>query len=452
LSPEQFRKLSVVAFPLVLAQLAQNSVSFVDTLMVGQLGNEAIAGIALGSNVFHFVSMVLLGVILAVSPIVSQATGANDEEKSGRALRQGLWLGLILFLPAFILFWNAYPLMIWMNQPVEVAKASAAYLRAISWGLLPCLWIMALRGYLEGQANMRPIMLICFVGVALNVFANDVLMFGRYGFPALGLVGTGYASTIVYIAVCGMFMFYVSRKYKHTRVFHRLTKPDVSMMKELIRVGVPISLTLAFEGGMFSAATFAMGTLGQAQLAAHQIAVQMASITFMIPLGFAIACSVLVGQAIGRKDAEGARMAGQAGMIVCVAVMAFTGIVLWVFPRTIVSLFLDVHDPVNGSVVNFAVTFLRIAALFQVVDGLQVAANGSLRGLKDTTASMILTLISYWLIGCSIGAYLCFWGGMGGRGLWVGMTIGLAAAAVLLTWRFFYQVKKMSGLMAGQED
>ena len=445
MSADQFKKLSIVAFPLVLAQLAQNSVSFVDTLMVGRLGNEAIAGIALGSNVFHFVSMVLLGVILAVSPIVSQATGANDISKSGRALRQGLWLGVILFFPAFILFWNAYPLMIWIDQPEDVARASAAYLKAISWGLLPCLWIMALRGYLEGQSNTRPIMLICFAGVALNVFANDALMFGRYGLPALGLVGTGYASTIVYVSVCAMFLFYVSRKYKHTHVFDKVSKPDVPMMKELIRVGVPISLTLAFEGGMFSAATFAMGTLGKVQLAAHQIAVQMASITFMIPLGFAIACSVLVGQAIGRQDADEARRAGQAGMIVCVAVMIVTGIVLWIFPRAIVSLFLEIDASENKSVVEFAVTFLRIAALFQVVDGLQVAANGSLRGLKDTTASMILTLISYWLVGCAVGAYLCFGMELGGTGLWIGMTVGLATAAVLLTWRFYYQVGRVVG-------
>ena len=154
---------------------------------------------------------------LGVSPIVSQATGAGDEATCGRAVRQGLWLGVILFLPAFILFWNAYPILIWLKQPEATAAASAAYLKAISWGLLPCLWIMALRGFLEGKSNTRPIMLIFFAGVALNVFANDTLMFGRYGMPALGLVGTGYASTLVYVSVFVMLFFYIAANYKTDR-------------------------------------------------------------------------------------------------------------------------------------------------------------------------------------------------------------------------------------------
>lgn len=427
----------------MLAQLAQNTVSFVDTLMVGRLGNEALAGIAIGSTVFSFVLIILQGVILGVSPIVSQATGAGDEDSCGRATRQGLWLGLFLFLPAFILYWNAYPILIWLNQPPETAAASSAYLRAISWGLLPALWTMGLRGLLEGKSNTTPIMLICFAGVALNVFANDALMFGRYGLPALGLVGTGYASSFVFFCIFTMLAFYTSKKYVSLHVFSRIRTPDVSMLREVIRVGGPISLTLGFEMSMFSAAAIAMGTLGKDQLAAHQIALQTASISFMIPLGLAIATSVRVGHAIGSGSAKRAEVVGHLGMACCMFVMSLTGLVFWLLPRQIIALYIDVEASANQPLIEFAISFLAIAAMFQIVDGLQVAASGSLRGLKDTTAAMLLTLVSYWGVGCVVGAYLCFETELAGRGLWIGMTTGLATAAVLLTLRFQYRINRI---------
>lgn len=444
---QEFKELVKVALPLVLAQLAQNTVSFVDTLMVGRLGNEALAGIAIGSTVFHFVLIILQGVILGVSPIVSQATGAGDEQTCGRATRQGLWLGLFLFLPAFILYWNAYPILILLNQSPETAAASSAYLRAISWGLLPALWTMGLRGLLEGKSNTTPIMLISFVGVALNVFANDALMFGRYGLPALGLVGTGYASSMVYMCIFAMLVIYVSKKYDSLKVFSRLRTPDPAMLSDVIRVGGPISMTLAFEMSMFSAAAIAMGTLGKDQLAAHQIALQTASISFMIPLGLAIATSVRVGQAIGSGSAKRAEMAGHVGMLSCIFVMSLSGLAFWLMPKQIIGLYIDMELTANQQVIEFAISFLAIAAMFQVVDGLQVAASGSLRGLKDTTATMILTLVSYWGVGCIVGAYLCFETELAGRGLWLGMTTGLATAAVLLTLRFYYRMNRIKQTM-----
>lgn len=441
---DRFKDLAKLAIPLVLAQLAQNTVSFVDTLMVGRLGNEALAGIALGSTFFHFVSIILAGVILGVGPIVSQATGSGDEDKCGRAARQGIWMGLLLFLPAFFLFRNAYPIFIWMKQPEVTAAASAEYLKAISWGMLPSLWIWSLRSFLEGKSNTRPIMLIFFAGIVFNVVANDTLMFGKYGFPKLGLVGTGYASAIVFLAVFLMLLGYVIRSYPSANIIRGLRSPDWKMLRELAAVGVPIGLTLAFEGSMFSAAAVAMGTLGENQLAAHQIALQTASITFMIPLGFALATSVLVGQATGAGQIRKAELAGYTGMLTCVAVMACTGLLLWLLPKSIIGLYLDLDSPENGQVIEFATQFLMIAAVFQVVDGLQVAANGSLRGLKDTKATMVLSLVSYWCVGCVLGAFMCFKWGFGGDGLWWGMTVGLATAAVLLTLRFRYQIKRLA--------
>ncbi len=440
---QEFKGLVKVALPLVLAQLAQNTVAFVDTLMVGRLGNQALAGIAIGSTVFHFVMVVLTGVVLGVSPTVSQATGAGDEDTCARATRQGLWLGLMLFLPAFILYWNAYPILIWLKQSPETALASSEYLRAISWGLLPALWTMALRGLLEGKSNTTPIMLISFAGVLLNIFANDVLMFGRYGMPALGLVGTGYASSFVYTCVFLFTAIYVSRKYGQLNVFSRIRTPDFSMLKEVIRVGGPIGMSIAFEVSMFSAAAIAMGTLGDNQLAAHQIALQMASIAFMIPLGLAIATSVRVGQAVGAGSPTRAEVAGHVGMACCMGVMCLTGFVFWFFPELIIGFFIDAKAAENAEVVKFAIAFLGVAAMFQIVDGLQVGASGSLRGLKDTTAAMVLTLFSYWFVGSVAGWLFCFKLDFGGVGLWLGMTLGLGTAAVLLSSRFHWRIGQM---------
>lgn len=437
----EFVELVRLATPLVIAQLAQNTLSFVDTLMVGRLGNDALAGIAIGSTVFHFVLIVLAGVIFGVNPLVSQAIGAGDTHTASRAVRQGLWIALVLFIPAFVLFWNAYPLLIALGQQHDTALASSQYLRAISWGLLPALWVMALRGFLEGNADTKPIMVVAFLGIIANVVFNYVLMYGKLGFPAMGLVGTGYASSIVYS--CGFLLMagYIYWKYHDSAVFRGIGKPDRQMIGELLRVGGPIGMTLGFEAGMFSAAAIAMGTLGHFELAAHQIALQTASISFMIPLGIAIATSVRVGQAIGRGSPADARLAGNTGMICGTVVMAVFGILFWLFPKTIISFYIDMQDPANAIVIRLAVGFLAIAALFQTVDGLQVCASSSLRGLKDTTAAMILTLISYWGIGVPVGAWLCFSAGLQGNGLWLGMTFGLATAALLLTIRFQRQIK-----------
>lgn len=440
---KEFKELVIVAVPLVLAQVAQNTISFVDTVMVGRLGKEALAGIAIGSTLFQFILIVLSGVIIGVSPIVSQATGAKDDDLCGRATRQGLWMGVLLFTPAFLLYRNAYPILIWLNQSPETALASSEYLKAISWGLLPALWVMGLRGLLEGKSNTKPIMIISLFGVALNVFANDALMFGHYGLPALGLVGTGYASSLVYFAVFIVLAIYVSHQYSDLHIFSKLRRPDFSTFLEVARVGGPIGMTLAFEAGMFGAAAFAMGTIGETQLAAHHIALQTASISFMIPLGLAIATSVRVGQAIGAGSPRRAEIAGHAGMLLCIGAMSFSGLIFWLMPLPIIGMYIDINVEANASVVAYAISFLALAALFQVVDGLQVAASGSLRGIKDTKAAMVLSLVSYWLVGCVVGAYLCFGVKLEGVGLWIGMTSGLATAAVLLTLRFQFKVKKL---------
>ena len=219
----EFWKLAKLALPLVLAQLAQNATSLVDTIMVGKLGPDALAGIAIGGTVFMFVSVVASGCVLGVGSVVSQAVGASDQGTCGRSVRQGFWLAVALFVPALILFWNIYPILIWLYQPPETAVASSAYLRAISFGLLPSLWSFSIRGLLEGHSDNRPIMIVAIISVILNVILNDLLMFGLFGLPELGLVGTGVASSIVLSVTFAMFMAYSLRPVSYTH----LTLPTI---------------------------------------------------------------------------------------------------------------------------------------------------------------------------------------------------------------------------------
>lgn len=429
-------ELLVVAGPLILAQLAQMSMSFVDTLMAGRLGQDALAGIALGSVIFQLVSIVSMGVLFSVAPLVSQAHGAGDREAAGRAARQGIWLAVLLALPGFALFRSAEPLLLALGQDPETAALAAGYLAAAAFGFLPSLLLTALRGFLEGMSDTRPIMVVLLLGIGLNVLANNALMFGRWGFPALGLVGTGVATALVYTVMASIAALVVIVRYREHRVLRGLRRPDPTVLRELFRLGWPIGLTLGFEGGLFSFAALLMGLFGQAALAGHQIAVQAASVTFMVPVGLSIATAVRVGQAVGRRDAAAVRRAGLTGVAAAVGFMFLTAALFRFAPGLVVAAFLDPSDPANTEAVRHAVAFLGIAAAFQVVDGIQVAAAGALRGLRDTRVPMVISLVAYWLVGMSAASLLAFPLGLGGRGLWIGLVLGLGTAALLLMRRF----------------
>jgi MATE family multidrug resistance protein len=441
----EFRELSRLAAPLVVAQLAQNGMSVVDTLMVGRLGPRELAGIALGGATFSFVFIVSMGVLFAVGPMVAQAHGAKRPEEAARAVRQGLWMALALSLLGVIVFVQAGPLLRFAGQDAVTASAAAGYLRAMAWGFPFALGFTALRGLLEGHGDTRPILVVAAIGVGLNVVANDVLMFGRLGLPALGLVGTGYATSLVYAVMTSIIAIYVRARYRPYRVFAGMRQPDPTTLKELVRVGWPISLTLGFEVGLFWLTALLMGRFGEAALAGHQIALQSASTTFMVPLGVSIAAGIRVGQAVGRDDAHGIVRGGVAGMALSALFMAGSAALFWGVPDVVIGLYLPVHASANAEVVAFARRFLAIAAIFQVFDGTQVAASGALRGLKDTRVPMLLTAVAYWAVGVPVGLGLAFGAGVGSSGLWYGLVAGLATAAVLLATRFVRLLRRRYG-------
>ncbi len=433
---QEFKSLVALAVPLTLAYVAQNSVSFIDTMMAGQISNDAIAGIALGSTTWYLLTFIFSGVLLGLNPIVSQANGSGDNESIACALRQSFLLSLIMIVPAAVLFWFSNSFFALLNQPAEVSMESTAYLRAISWGLLPAFGYMALRATLEALSDTRPILVTSIVCVGLNILANYALMFGHFGFPRLELVGAGYASAFVLTCAFLMLLVYFCRTYPELVRRPKTNLFDLPMMMEVLKLGVPIGLTIGFEVGMFSAASFAMGRFGVDELAAHQIVLQTASITFTIPLGIAIALSVRVGLAIGSGDIDRAKVAGYVGIATAGAVMCVSATAFLVFPTLIIGFFLTLDDPENVNVIQWCYLLFVVAAIFQIFDGLQVASSNALRGLKDTRAAMLLTLLAYWGCGVTSGWLLAFVLGVGPLGLWYGMTIGLASAALLLILRY----------------
>jgi multidrug resistance protein, MATE family len=429
-----------IAIPLILAQMAQNGMSLIDTLMAGRLGPEALAGIAIGSVLYFSLTVSIGAVLFAVGPVTAQAIGAGKPDHAARAARHGLLIGVVIAVPVMVVLWSIGPLLPRLGQDPVTAAAATGYLRAVLWGIPAYMVFVALRGTLEGRGHTRPIMAVAFAAVGLNVLANNAFMFGRWGFPDLGLTGAGVATAIVYTVMAIVLAGVVARRYRTHPVFV-VERYRLPLVGELIRLGVPIAFTVAFEIGLFTMTALLMGLFGQAALAAHQIAIQSASFTFMIPLGLGIATTVRVGQAVGRGDAVGTRAAGLVGMGLATAVMTLTALLYWTAPRAVVGLYLDLADPVNAAVIASATTFLRVAALFQLVDGLQVAAIGALRGLKDTRVPMIIAFVSYWAIGLTSSALLAFAAGLGGLGLWLGLVVGLGVAAVWLTVRYWLLVR-----------
>lgn len=436
--PLEIRHTLRLAAPVIASQLGLMSMGFVDTLMVGRLGVEALAGVALGNTIFFVLFIMAMGVVLAVSPMVSQAHGANEPDAIERSVKEGLHMGLALYIVPFLVMWNSEPLLLFIGQEPGTVVLTSGYLRAIAWGMLPFLWFVALRSLVEGVSRPLPVTLITFLGLGLNVVANYALMFGRWGFPELGLVGTGWASTIVYWTMFGVIALYtrVSSEFRIYKIFAGLGRVDWTTFKEVFRVGWPIGISHGVEAGLFSITALTMGVLGTVSLAAHQVAIQCAAYTFMVPMGIGIAASVRVGQSVGRQDLVGAQRAGYVALGLATLFMCCTAVVFWLAPRFLVGLYLDTSLPDNLEVVELAVVLLGIAAVFQVFDGVQVAALGALRGLKDTRVPMIIGFCSYWLVGLTVGMTLAFWLDKGAIGLWWGLVLGLAAAAILLSWRF----------------
>ena len=427
----------VLAAPIVAVQLLQMSMSFVDVAMVGRLGTEALAAIVLGSTTFFTVSLVCVGVLVAVQPTVAQAVGAGDDDAAGRGARQGLWLATVLGVPFTLGLGVMEPVFLWTGQAPETSALAAAYVGAIRWGFVPNLWFTALRGLCEGDARPGPVLVVTVLGTAFNAGLNYALMFGAWGAPALGVVGTGWSSAITMAVMTAALAVYVRRgPLARFRVFAGLRRPDPEALKALFLLGWPIGVGFGLEGGLFTAATLVVGRLPdhEVALAAHQIALNAASVAFMVPLGIGMAGGIRVGQAAGAGDLAAASRAGWTAAGLGAAVMLVSATLFWLRPGWVVWLYAG-RDP-DPAVAALAVALLGIAAVFQLFDGVQAAVAGALRGLKDTRVPMAVAALAYWGVGLTTGGVLGLQAGAGARGLWWGLTLGLAVAAVGLSARF----------------
>lgn len=441
---EEIKGSLILAVPVVIAQVAQNAMGFIDVVMVGRLGSQALASVALGNTIFFFLMVVCMGLIVAVEPMVSQAYGAGETEPVARSVRQGLWLGVAVAVPVFFILHHIGPLLLLIGQDPLTVQQAEAYLAAISWSFFPWMGYLALRSFLAGLERPRVVTVIVSLGVLLNVVANYALIFGNFGFPALGIVGSGWATTLVYWVMFFALVAWVQLRpeYRQYGVFAHTRKPDPEYFRELFQIGWPIGISFGVESGLFMMTALMMGLIGTETLAAHQLAIQCAAFTFMVPLGLSIATSVRVGHAVGRRDPDAMRRAGVVGIWLAALFMTGTAILFWTIPRTIISIFLDVNDPANVAVVGIAVKLLFIAAVFQLFDGIQVAAAGALRGLKDTRRPMVINFVSYWILGLTTGYVLGFRLDYGAEGLWWGLVLGLTATSFMLTLRFRRQVQQ----------
>ncbi len=428
-----------LSVPLASAQLAQAGTAFIDTVMMGLLGSQILAAGGLGSAVFSALLIITTGVISAVSPLTAEAHGSGKTNIVGRVAAQGLWLSLLLSIPVLLLIWFIGPILRQLGQAENNVILAEVYLRAVMWGFLPGVGFAALKNFVAALSQPRSVMVIMLCGMIFNGTTNYVLMFGKLGFPALGLAGIGWASTISYWLMFTTLVFYILRQpqFQPYNIFPNLRYFDRRIFMGLVQTGWPIGVLAGVESGLFTVTTFLMGQLGTVTLAAHHIALQTAAVTFMVPLGISFATTVRVGQLMGQGNLRGARLAGFVGMGIGATFMGMMALLFWTMPQTIVSLYLDVNNPDNADVVQMAMALLGVAAMFQLFDGVQIIAAAALRGLKDTRIPMLIGVIAYWIVGLGSGYWLGIRLEFGGVGLWLGLAIGLAAAACILSWRFY---------------
>jgi MATE family multidrug resistance protein len=437
---DESRALLKLAAPLIAMQLAQIGSLTADIILVGELGKEALAATGIGAVMFYFAWLTGYGPVMAVSPIVAQILGAhpNDRARIRAALRMGLWAVAVMSLPLmFFLVW-ARPILIALGQDPKIAAMAEPWVHAIAFGIPFTLGFGVLRGFATALGRQNAVLAIAVATVIVNIVANYTLIFGKFGAPALGILGSGIGTAFAYafsfFAMLAVLVFAPSFKKYH--VLHRVTRPDWSKFREVFRLGAPMGMSMIFEAMLFNAATLMMGTFGAASIAAHQIALNVGSVTFMVPLGIGIAATVRVGLAAGAKNAEGVRRAGYTAIVFGSGFMLLCAVVIAAIPQTLVGLYIPVGNPANADVVKLAVVFLYVAAIFQLFDALQVTGQLSLRGLKDAQAPMWIAGLSYWLIGFTCAWGLGKWAGLEGFGVWIGLAVGLAVAGFGMVARF----------------
>ncbi|WP_316234932.1 MULTISPECIES: MATE family efflux transporter [unclassified Bradyrhizobium] len=427
-----------LAAPMALTQLSQIAMMSTDLAFIGRLGGDAVAAAALAGTVYFVGSTFGTGLMSAVAPLAAQAFGAADAGLVRRALRVGLWAGLFIALPIMLIALNGEIILLALGQAPDVAHLAQDYLAGLAWGIAPMLWFLALRSFMGAVNRPEPVLWITLAAIPLNALLVYPLLYGHWGFPQLGLTGVGLATSTVNLGtfLAGLWFAALRPPFRDYHVLARLGRIDWRLMRQLLIIGAPISLSFLLEYGLFSAAAILMGLISTAALAAHQIALQITAILFMVPFGISMAATVRVGHAAGRNDAAGVRRAGLMAMSLGLGLaMLFTlGIVI--ARHDIVQLFLGAGLADAEATATLAAMLLLIGTTFFITDALQTIAVGALRGIKDTRIPLLLAVLGYWLIGFPASYALAFHTALGATGIWIGLSIGTAIYAALLVLRF----------------
>ncbi|WP_265570057.1 MATE family efflux transporter [Sphingomicrobium nitratireducens] len=435
----EVRATANLAWPLILSNLTMAGIGATDTWLLGRLGPTELAGAALALNLFFAFTLILLGIVTASSPLMATALGARLKSVTDvrRSFRQSVWLVLTVVPPIWLVMWNAQGLIEALGQEPRLAALGQTFLRGYMWSLLPFLFFQTLRNFVSALERPKWVFVLSAVGIPINFLLGYGLIFGEFGLPRMGIFGAGLAGTITWalLAVALVLVVLTDRQFRRFHLFGRFWRPDWERYARMWKLGLPIGLSMGFEGGVFSAAAYLMGLVGEKPLAAHAIALQIAAISFMVPWGISQAATVRVGLMLGRRDPQGMGRAGWTAFVMGVGFMSMMAVVLWLVPRELMTLFLE-DVPANREVIALGASFLGIAAIFQIVDGAQVVGQGMLRGLHDTRWPMVFAFIGYWLVGIGVGAWLAFEAGWDGIGLWTGLASGLAIVSVLMMARW----------------
>lgn len=427
---EELRATVRLALPVVTIQVGMMAMGVVDTIMVGHLSAQALAAVALGNLYFFGLAIFAMGTLMVLDPVVAQAVGAGDEPAIARGIQRGILLACLLTVPAVLLLVVAEGFMVLARQPAEVVPAAAAYALRLAPGVLPFFVFIVFRQSLQAMRLTKSIVVVIVVANVANAVLNWLLIFGHYGFPALGVEGSAWATTVSRWLLAGLLLALV-----HRRVAPYLwpVRPEIwegAPLGRMIRLGVPIGCQYLLEFGAFALVALMMGWLGTNAMAGHQIAINMASLTFMVPLGTSDAASVLVGQAVGRRDPAGARGMAHSALLCGAGFMSLTAILFLSMPGPLARLYTP-----EPEIVALAVTLIPLAGVFQVFDGLQAVGGGILRGLGETRVAMLVNLFGYWFLGLPVSYVLGFRFGLGPTGLWWGLVLGLAVVASILLVR-----------------
>jgi MATE family multidrug resistance protein len=427
-----------LAWPMALTQLGQIAMMTTDLALIGRLGSDAVAAVGLAQMILFAGFALGMGPVSAVAPLAAQAFGARNPRMVRRSLRVGLWAAVLLGIPVNLVQLWGEDILIAAGQTGEAATLAARYLTSLAWSMIPAWCFIALRNFMGAVNRPEPALWVTLAAVPLNGLLAYGLIYGAFGLPRLDLLGAGLATTCVNIAMCiaAIWICYARRPFKKYRVLGRFWRLDLALMRQLIVIGVPISGAVVLEWGLFSSAALLVGWIGTMALAAHQIALQVATVVFMIPFGISLAATVRVGHAVGRRDPIAARRSGFVAIALAALFMVATTLLVVLLRNVIPLAFLGGDSAADAETRKLAATLLLMGATFFVFDAIQAVAAGALRGLNDTRVPMLFAAISFWLIGFTSSYLLAFRWDLGVYGIWIGFSLGIITFAALLTSRF----------------